>query len=63
MKKKMLSLALAAAMLVGAAVPAMAVRSSAGADGHVMEQYPTQPLWEALPEGKRPSRITKKSRS
>ena len=44
MKKKMLSLALAAAMLVGAAVPAMAVRSSAGADGHVMEQYPTQPF-------------------
>lgn len=44
MKKKMLSLALAAAMLVGAAVPAVAVRSSAGADGHVMEQYPTQPF-------------------
>lgn len=44
MKKKMLSLALAAVMLVGAAVPAVAVRSSAGADGNVMEQYPTQPF-------------------
>ena len=42
MEKKMLSLALVAAMFVGAAIPAVAAGGGTGSDNNVMEQYPTQ---------------------